>query len=104
MGRVFLGGMIGVYRCFYSRPILRITQIKGLRDPKGGCTFEPLALLGDDNKRALNSGPCQGKPGRCGLSPNSLIIKPLPPVTRALGVIGLSGRVKEVIDEIVIKY
>ena len=98
---------MGVYRCFYSRPILRITQIKGLRGSKGGCTFEPLALLGDDNKRALNSGPCQGKPGCCGLSPfspNSLIIKPLPPVTRALGVIGLSGRVKEVIDEIVIKY
>ena len=33
-----------VYGCFYSRPILKISQPRGLRDPRCGCSFEPLVL------------------------------------------------------------
>jgi len=43
---------------------------------------------------AVNAGPAEGNQGAAGLSswPSSLINSPPPPVTGALGVIGLSGR------------
>lgn len=32
--------------CFYSRAILKISQPKGLRDPKCGGNFEPFGFIG----------------------------------------------------------
>jgi len=34
-----------VYSCFYSKLILKISQPKGLRDPKCGCSFESFAFI-----------------------------------------------------------
>jgi len=31
--------------CFYSKLILKISQIEGLRDPKYGCTSEPFGFI-----------------------------------------------------------
>jgi len=40
----------------YSKPVLKISQAKGLRDPECGCTFEPFGFIrtfGDECRRAL---------------------------------------------------
>ena len=52
----------------------------------------------------FNGRPCRGKPG-CyrGKQPSSLIYRQPPPVTRALGVIGLSGRASFVGDVLIVK-
>jgi len=34
-----------VVNCFYSKAILKISQEKGLRDPKCGCIFEPFGFI-----------------------------------------------------------
>jgi len=35
-----------LFSCFYSKAILKVSQIKGLRDPQGvGGTFEPFGFI-----------------------------------------------------------
>ena len=36
---------IGLVSCVYSKLIPEISQAKGLRDPKGGCNFEPFGFI-----------------------------------------------------------
>ena len=48
---------IGLFNCFHSRPILKISQGNGLRDPECGRTFEPFSFLSV-------GGLCQGKLGQ----------------------------------------
>jgi len=59
--------------CFNYRPIISISQGKGLRDPKHGCTFEAFFLLS-----------LGGMPGET--RANGLALVPLP--FAALGIIG----------------
>lgn len=36
---------MGLYSCFYSKLILKISQATGLRDPECGCSLSPLIFL-----------------------------------------------------------
>jgi len=55
-----------ILSCFYSKVILKISQAKGLRDPRYGCIFEPSALLrrlGNMETR-VQAGSARGDQGR----------------------------------------
>ena len=42
-----------LYSYSYFRVILKISQLKGLRDPRLGCTFEPFGfvkVVGDESR------------------------------------------------------
>ena len=43
-----------VYSHVNSRPILKINKIKGLKDPKWGCSFEPFDFFKADEGRQGN--------------------------------------------------
>ena len=59
--------------CVHSKLILKISQAKGLRDPEGGCSFEPFIFI-------VQAGSARGDQGeRTGAG--------APPVA-ALGIIG----------------
>jgi len=85
--QVFLGIKQAMWS--YCKPLLKISQAKGLRDPDYGCISEPFCFI------KVMAGPVRENQGAVVPIANGLISKPFPPVTGALGVIGLVARPTE---------